>query len=60
MFSVPLDKSDCERGQVDQACFIRPQRLFTVEQHLILKSIGKVTAEKFDEVFDRVRELFVD
>ncbi len=32
-FAVPLDKSDCERGQLDQPCFIRPQRLFTVEHH---------------------------
>jgi len=60
MFSVPLDKSDCERGEVDHPCFIRPQLLFTVEQHVILKSIGKVTGEKFDEVFKRVRELLVD
>jgi hypothetical protein len=29
-FAVLLDKSDCERGQLDQSCFIRPQRLFTV------------------------------
>src|ERR1700749_3447062 len=38
-FAVPLDKSDCERGQLDQPCYIRPQRLFTVEQHIILNSI---------------------
>jgi mRNA-degrading endonuclease toxin of MazEF toxin-antitoxin module len=59
-FAVALDKSDCERGEIDQPCFIRPQRLFTVEQHVILRSVGKVTAEKFDEVFKRVRGLFVD
>jgi mRNA interferase MazF len=59
-FAVPLTKSDCERGGMDQPCFIRPQRLFSVEQHIILHSVGKVTAEKFDEVFKRVRELFVD
>ena len=59
-FAVPLDKSDCERGQLDRPCFIRPQRLFTVEQHNILSSVGKVTGEKFDEVFKRVRGLFVD
>ena len=46
-FAVPLDKSDCERGQLDQPCFIRPQRLFTVEQHVILHSVGKVTAAKY-------------
>jgi mRNA interferase MazF len=59
-FAVPLDKSDCERGQMDHPCFIRPQRLFTVEQHVILQSVGKVTAEKYDEVFKKVRGLFID
>lgn len=59
-FAVPLDKSDCERGQLDAPCVIRPQRLFTVEQHFILYSVGKVTAEKYDEVFKKVRGLFID
>ena len=35
-FAVPLDASDCERGQIGEPCFIRSQRLFTVEQHVIL------------------------
>ena len=59
-FAVPLDNSDCERGQVGQPCFIRPQRLFTVEQHIILNSVGKVTPAKFDEVFKKTRTLLVD
>ena len=59
-FAVPLDKSDCERGEIEAPCFIRTQRLFTVEQHVIAGSVGKVTAEKFDEVFKRMRRLFVD
>ena len=59
-FAVPLTGSDFERGQLPQPGFIRPQRLFTVEQHVILHSVGKVTAEKFDEVFKKARALFVD
>jgi len=59
-FAVPLDNSDCERGEIGQPCFIRPQRLFTVEQHVILKSAGKVTPQKFDEVFKKARSLFID
>jgi mRNA interferase MazF len=59
-FAVPLDSSDCERGRIDQPSFIRPQRLFTVEQRVCLQSIAKVTAEKFDEVFKKARALFVD
>ena len=59
-FSIPLDSSDFERGQLAQPSFIRPQRLFTVEQHVILHSVGKVTTAKFDEVFKKTRALFVD
>jgi mRNA interferase MazF len=59
-FAVPLTSSDFERGKLPQQGFIRPQRLFTVEQHVILHSVGKVTAEKFDEVFKKARALFVD
>ena len=35
-FAVPLDHTDFERGQLPQAGFIRPKRLFTVEHHIIL------------------------
>jgi mRNA interferase MazF len=59
-YAVPLDKGDCERGEIDQPCFIRPQRLFTVEQHVILRSVGKVTAQKYDEVFKKTKTLFID
>ena len=59
-FAVPLTSGDFERGQLPQPGFIRPQRLFTVEHHIILSSVGKVTAAKFDEVFKKARALFVD
>jgi len=57
-FSIPLDSSDFERGQLGQPCFIRPQRLFTVEHHIILSSIGKVQAAKLDEVLKKARVFF--
>ncbi len=59
-FAVTLDKSDFERGQVDQGCYIRPQRLFTLEHHIILHSLGKVTEAKLEEVLKRAREFFID
>ena len=57
-FSVPLDASDFERGQLAQPSFIRPQRLFTVEQRVILYSVGKVKQTKLAEVLAKVRALF--
>ena len=59
-FAVALDKTDCERGQIDQPCYIRPQRLFTLEHHIILQSLGKVTEAKLEEVLTRAREFFID
>ena len=59
-YVVPLDKADCERGQLDKPCYIRPQRLFTLEHHIILRSLGKVTEAKLDEVLKRAREFFID
>ena len=57
-FAVPLDGTDFEHGQFAHQCFIRPQRLFTVDCRIILKSVGNVQAAKFDEVLMKVRELF--
>ncbi len=57
-FSVPLDSSDFQRGQLAQPSFIRPQRLFTVEHRVIVYSIGKVQAAKLNEVLGKVRALF--
>ena len=59
-FAITLDKSDCERGQIDAPCYIRPQRLFTLEHHKILQSLGKVTEAKLEEVLKRAREFFVE
>ena len=59
-YSVPLTSSDFERGELPQPGFIRTQRLFTVEQHIILHSVGKVTAAKYDEVCKKTRTLFID
>lgn len=56
--SLELDTSDFEHGQLSQPSFIRPQRLFTVEQHVIFYSAGKVRPSKLTEVLAKARELF--
>ncbi|HAF14624.1 MAG TPA: growth inhibitor PemK [Blastocatellia bacterium] len=56
--SVALDAADFERGQLAHPSFIRPQRLFTVEQRVILYSAGKIRATKLTEVLTKARALF--
>jgi len=56
--SVALDAADFERGKLNQPSFVRPQRLFTVDQHVILYSVGKIPATKLSEVLTKARALF--
>ncbi len=57
-YSVPLTVADFERGRLVRDSFIRPNRLFTVEQSLILYAAGKVKSEKLNQVRAKIRELF--
>jgi mRNA interferase MazF len=57
-YSVPLTAADFERGRLVRDSFIRPNRLFTVEQSLILYAAGKVKSEKLNEVHAKIRGLF--
>lgn len=56
--SIPLDTGDFERGQLNQPSFIRPQRLFTAEQRVILYSIGAIRRAKLQEVLTKARDIF--
>ena len=57
-YSIPLTAADFEHGRLVRDSFIRPNRLFTVEQSLILSAAGKVKPEKPNEVRAKIRELF--
>ena len=57
-YSVPLAIADFKRGRLTTNSFIRPNRLFTVEQSVILYVAGKVKDSKLNEVRARIRGLF--
>ena len=56
--SIPLAIADFERGRLVTDSFIRPNRLFTVEQSVILYAAGKVKDSKLREVRAKIRDLF--
>lgn len=58
-YSVSLTAADFERGRLTVNSFIRPNRLFTVEQSVILYAAGKVKDFKLREVRAKIRDLFV-
>ena len=57
-YSVPLLVADFERGRLAVDSFVRPNRLFTVEQSVILYAAGKVSDAKLKEVRAGIRSLF--
>ncbi len=58
MSRIPLESGDFERGQLNHPSFIRPQPLFTVEQRVIIYSVGKLRPAKLQEVLAKAREIF--
>ena len=57
-YSIPLDVDDFQSGRLSVQSYIRPNRLFTVEQSVILYSAGKLTRVKLDETLAKLRQLF--
>ncbi|MBI3850775.1 MAG: type II toxin-antitoxin system PemK/MazF family toxin [Verrucomicrobia bacterium] len=57
-YSVPLILTDFQRGRLAVDSFIRSNRLFTVEQSVILYAAGKIKDVKLLEVKAKIRQLF--
>ena len=57
-YSVPLTSTDFERGRLAIDSYARTNRLFTVEQSVIIYSAGKIHDTKFNEIKAKLRQLF--
>jgi hypothetical protein len=55
---VSLDKDDFQSGQLNVRSFVRPNRLFTVEQSVILYTAAQLKHVKLDETLAKLRDLF--
>ena len=56
--SVPLVLAAFDRGRLAVDNFVRPNRLFTVEQSVILYTVGKLKDAKLKDVRAKIRGLF--
>jgi len=57
-YSVSQAATDFEHGRLTVASYVRTNRVFTVDQSVILYSAARVTRRKLDEVKTKIRELF--
>ena len=49
-YAIPLLLDDYKEGSLNQVSNIRPNRLFTADQRLILYKAGQIKNEKYNEV----------
>jgi mRNA interferase MazF len=57
-YSVTLESADFQRGQLHVRSYVRPNRLFTVEQSVVLYTAARLTQSKLDETLATLRRLF--
>jgi mRNA interferase MazF len=57
-YSIALNNDDFQSGQLHVRSYIRPNRLFTVEQSVVLYTTAQVTRNKLDETLTKLRQLF--
>jgi mRNA interferase MazF len=57
-YSIALVKDDFARGKLAVDSFIRPNRLFTVEQSVVVYTAGQVLDAKLAETLAKIRGIF--
>ena len=56
-YSIPIDDTDFESGGLKQTSNIRPNRIFTVDSHLVLYRIGNLKKEKLAKIVSKIVEI---
>jgi mRNA interferase MazF len=57
--AVPLDAKDFSIGDLELTSYVRPGKLFTANEALMMESVGKLRGDKFRAILEAVAGLFV-
>ncbi len=53
-YSIPLNNGDFGEGALKQPSNIRPNRIFTADNHIILYKVGAIKKSKLDEAIEKI------
>jgi mRNA interferase MazF len=56
-YAIFLDDKDFETGGLKQVSNVRPNRIFTAAQQIILYKIGKLNIGKMNSIIEKVVEI---
>lgn len=53
-YSIELKTSDFNNGNLNKDSNIRPNKIFTADQNIVLYKVGNLNDEKMDEVINKI------
>jgi mRNA interferase MazF len=56
-YAIDLDDKDFETGALRQKSNVRPNRLFTADQRIILRRVGHLRKEKINQIIEKAVEV---
>ncbi len=56
-YGILLTNQDFRYGELSRKSYIRPHRIFTADQNLIIYKIGQIDVKKLDEVITTIVEI---
>ncbi|MDJ0660058.1 MAG: type II toxin-antitoxin system PemK/MazF family toxin [Crocosphaera sp.] len=56
-YEILLTNQDFQSGELNRKSYIRPNRIFTADQNLIIYKIGQIEPTKLDEVINKIIEI---
>ena len=55
---IPIGPDDMQRGRLRRQSWVRPDRLYTVNERVFRHTVGRISAAKHAEIAAAVRSLF--
>jgi mRNA interferase MazF len=56
-YAIMVDTDDFESGSLQQSSNVRPNRLFTADQQIVLYQAGRLKSEKTNEVIAKIIDI---
>ena len=56
-YAVAISEDDFQEGSLKKSSNVRPNRLFTADQHILLKKIGYLKEQKMSEIIQKIIEI---
>ena len=57
IYAISLSDIDFETGSLKQISNVRPNRIFTVDSHIVLYKVGNLKIEKLKEIIEKIVEI---